>query len=150
MEKITPKKLEEFRVVKITYEHTIKELEKFEMRLEDEERETINSVYRKISCSIRKRNNLVDWFWATLDEIDSITDILDEHQVRYKVTDHTTTYYRSPEKLSTLREDIDKFMSEIVDTDFVLDRISSIGIENISKFEKKYIEKQANDEEKRN
>ena len=123
MVKITPEILTDYRLVKITYDHTIKEFERFEMRLDDEERETILKTLSHLNNRIRKRNN-----------------ILDQYELRYKITDHTTTYYRSPEKLSVLREEIDNFLSNFIDSDFVLDRICKLGIENISKYEIRYIE----------
>lgn len=140
MVKITPEILTDYRLVKITYDHTIKEFERFEMRLEDEERATILKTLSHLNNRIRKRNNIVDWIWAPIDDIDELIDILDQYELRYKITDHTTTYYRSPEKLSVLREEIDNFLSNFVDSDFVLDRICNLGIENISKYEIRYIE----------
>lgn len=138
-----PEKLEKYRLVKIKYEQSIKDYEMFERLLDDDDREILMAPHRNVSSRIRKRNNLVDWIWAPLEQIESLTELLDENEIIYKLVDHTSTYYKNPEKLSSLRREVDKFMEEIINTDFILDRIGRVGIENISKYEKKYIEKES-------
>lgn len=143
MKKISPEELTKFRLVKITYEHTLKEYELFERLLDDEESETMMAAHAYTSAIVRKRNKLMDWIWAPADTIDALIDILDRYSMRHKVTEHTSTYYRSPEKLSALRTEIDQWVVSQLTQDFVLDRISLVGIENITKVEKIYIENES-------
>ena len=143
MKKISPEELSKFRLVKITYEHTLKEYELFERLLDDEESETGMAAHAHASAVVRKRNKLMDWIWAPADTIDDLVDILERYSMRHKITEHTSTYYRSPEKLSALRTEIDQWISRQISQDFVLDRISLVGIENITKLEKIYIENES-------
>ena len=140
---ITQQNLSDFRLVKITYDHTLKEHELFEKTVDDEAAETIMKAHRHASARIRRRNNLVDWIWATVDELQAVEDVLKENSIRYKLVDHTLTYYKTPEKLTALRNEVDDLLEKYVTTDFVLDRIGLVGIENITKLEKKHIEKES-------
>lgn len=140
---ITPETLSDFRLVKITYDHTLKEYELFERSVSDEDADEIMSAHRHVSTRIRRRNNIVDWIWANHSEIESLVRVLESNSMRYKLTDHTLTYYRSPEKLTTLRNEIDDFLTKFLNVDFVLDRIALVGIESITKLEKKHIENES-------
>jgi len=140
---ITPETLADFRLVKITYDHTLKEYELFEKTVSDEDAKDIMSAHRHVSTRIRRRNNLVDWIWATQSEIETLVSVLESNSIRFKLTDHTLTYYRTPEKLTTLRNEIDDFLTSTLTVDFVLDRIALVGIESITKLEKKHIENES-------
>lgn len=140
---ITPQNLSDFRLAKITYEHTLKEYELFERNVDDDDLSTILKAHRFTSTRIRKRNHLMDWIWAPEKDIQSLLETLERHSVRHKFTDHTSTYYNSPEKLSALRTEVDALLSEILTADFVLDRIGIVGIENITKLERKHLEKES-------
>lgn len=139
----TAEELGQYALVKITYDHTIKEYERFERSLEDEEMDALLEPHRSISVRLRKRNKLVDWIWATRDSIKALTDTLETHSVRYKLTDNTKTYYSEPHKLSALRSEIDEFFHDNACTDTVLDRIALVGIDNISKAERQILEKES-------
>lgn len=139
--KITPDKLTEFRLVKITYDHTPKDFDLFEKTMSDEDAATIMSAHRHASVRVRKRNKMMDWIWAPEGDIESLLETLEGHSMRFKLTDHTQTYYASPEKLSALRSEVDEFIARHADVDFVLDRIGLIGIENISKIEREILSK---------
>ena len=143
MNSITTENLSDYRLVKITYEHTLKQFELFERTLDDGDMENIRQAHRYISTRVRKRNTLMDWIWAPSGSIETLTETLDTNSIRYKLIDHTLTYYRTPEKLSALRNEIDTEISKVLTTDFVLDRIGMVGIENITKLERKHIEKES-------
>lgn len=143
MATLTPEGLGEYRLTKITYNHTLKELELFISSFDPETKAFLKPAKHRIHTSIRRRNMLVDWIWAPIEEIENYLQTLDEREIRYKTTDHTTTYYRTPEKLSALRKEVDEFIGERIDTDFILDRIGLVGIENISKIEKYILEKES-------
>ncbi len=142
--KIRPEDLSEYRLVRIKYDHTKKEYEAFPEKLDNEDLEFVASL--DTSCpneTILKKTSVSDWVWCTSKELDRMVEIMEKHTIRYKITDHTKEYYKSPEKVSTLRERVDEWMAERIDADFVLDRISCVGLENISKFERKILEKQS-------
>lgn len=140
---ITAQNLSEFRLVKITYEHTLKEYELFEKTIDDEDAQTIMSAHKHTSTRIRRRNNIVDWIWTKKEELIGLESVLKKNSVRYKLVDHTETYYKNPEKLAALRNEIDEIIEKYLTTDFVLDRIGLVGIENITKLEKIHIEKES-------
>ena len=139
----TAEELGDYALVKITYDHTIKEYERFERSLDDEEMEYLLRPHRCISARLRKRNKLVDWIWATRESIKGLTDTLERHSVRHKVTDNTKTYYTEPHRISALRSEVDEFFAENANADTVLDRIALVGIENISKAERHILEKES-------
>lgn len=140
---ITPQELSDFRLVKITYDHTLRDFNLFEKVVDDEEAEKIMAAHRHASVRIRRRNNLVDWIWAKNEDLEGLEDILVSHSMRYKLTDHTKTYYSSPEKLTALRNEVDDFIERCLTTDFVLDRIGIVGIDNISRIERNHIENES-------
>lgn len=141
--KLTPEELGKYRLVKVTYDHTLKELSIIEDAMSPTDRKLLQTNQHQINLRIRRRNLLVDWFWANTHEIETYENWLVENEVRHKLVDHTTAYYRNPEKLTALRNEIDTFITKNVDTDFILDRIGLIGIENISKLEKEILEKES-------
>jgi hypothetical protein len=142
--KIRPEELSEYRLVRIKYDHTKKEYESFPDLLDKEDLEFVASLdTSRPNETIAKKSSVSDWVWCTSKELERMVEIMDKHTIRYKITDHTSEYYKSPEKVSTLRERVDEWMAERIDADFVLDRISCVGLENISKFERKILEKQS-------
>jgi hypothetical protein len=141
--KLTPEDLGKYRLVKVTYDHTLKDLAIIEESMPAADRRLLQTNQRQINLRIRRRNLLVDWFWADAAEIESYESYLRSNEVRHRLVDHTTTYYRNPEKLAALRNEIDTFITIHADTDFILDRIGLIGIENISKLEKEILEKES-------
>lgn len=139
----TPTELSNFRLVKIKYDHSTKEMQIFESNLNDTDIDSVEQACRHAHLKLRKRNNVVDWIWTSIEDLESLIETLERHKIRFRLTDHTTTYYRSPEKLSALREEVDELLSKFVDSDYVLDRIGMVGIENISKYEKAILEKES-------
>lgn len=141
--KLTPENLGKYRLVKVTYDHSIKELAIIEESMPPADRKLLQTNQSQINLRIRRRNLLVDWIWAIQDDISAYEVCLKTNEVRHKIVDHTTTYYRNPEKLAALRNEVDDFITNNADTDFILDRIGLIGIENISKLEKEILEKES-------
>lgn len=137
-------KISDFRLIKIKYDHTIKEFESMTEPFTLEDIECATKISNNtINHTIKKRNNIVDWIWLPKSDMDKIISILDKYEVRYKMTDHTDTYLYNPEKVTVLREELDKWFETFITVDFILDRIGEVGIEKISKFEKKFLEKES-------
>lgn len=137
-------KISDFRLIKIKYDITIKEFDSMTNSFTQEEIEWATKISNDtINHTIKKRNNIVEWAWLTKPDMDKMISILDKYEIRYKVTDHTDTYLYNPEKVTVLREELDKWMESFVTVDFILERIYEVGIEKISKFEKKYLEKES-------
>lgn len=137
-------KISDFRLIKIKYDHTIKEFDHMTDIFTSEEIEWATQISNNtINHTIKKRNNIVDWIWINKDDLDKVTFILNKYEIRYKLTDHTDNYLYNPEKVTVLREELDKWMESFVTVDFILDRIGEVGIEKISKFEKRFLEKES-------
>lgn len=133
-------KIAQYRLVKITYTYNIKEFNKIKDGLYKQNSSFIHKVLdENISISIHRRNSIIDWIWLKSEDLEILLSILNDNNIRYDLVDHTNTYLYEPEKLSTLREQIDKKISEFISIDFILDRISEVGFENISKMEKKFL-----------
>ena len=136
--------ISDFRLVKFKYDHTIKEYDNMCDLFTPEELEWVYNINENcISHTIKKRNNIADWIWINEKDLEKAIAILDKYEIRYKITNHTDNYLYNPEKVPVLREELDKWMESFVTVDFILDRINLVGIEKISKFEKKFLEKKS-------
>jgi hypothetical protein len=143
MKKITVEELGEYRLTKITYGHGGKEHKEFEEGMNFETIIAFTALYSNLCTKIRRRNIVADWVWAPNVTIENLLNVLDNQGIRYKITDHTDTYYTSPEKISALREEIDQWMEKNIDFDTVLDRIAAVGVDGISRTEKRILDKKS-------
>jgi hypothetical protein len=143
MKKITAEELGEYRLVKITYEHDGKKHKEFEESMNFDTIVAFTSLYSNTHTKVRRRNIVADWIWAPDKNVNTTLIALDNQSIRYKVTDHTDTYYTTPEKISTLREEIDQWMEKNIDSDIVLDRIALVGVDGISRAERRIIDKKS-------
>ncbi len=138
-------KVSDYRLIKIKYDQTLKEFEANLSKLTGAEMDFLKKLtIENINTSVHRRNNIVDWIWLTQKELHRVEKILSRHEIRHRITDHTKTYYHQPEKLTTLRKEIDEWMQKFLDMDLILDRIGEVGLENITKIEKKYLQQNFN------
>ena len=136
--------ISDFRLIKFKYDLTVKEYDNMCDLFTPEELEWVYNINDNcINHTIKKRNNIADWIWINEKDLEKAIAILDKYEIRYKITDHTDNYLYNPEKVPVLREELDKWMESFVTVDFILDRINLVGIEKISKFEKKFLEKKS-------
>jgi hypothetical protein len=137
-------KVSDYILIKITYDHTIKEFDNMINSFNSDETEWYNNLINSsINHLTKKRNIIVEWMWISNTDSDKKISILNKYNFRYKIVNHTETYFNSPEKLPTLREELDKWFNSLINLDFILDRISDVGYDKLSKLEKKYLEKQS-------
>ena len=138
-------KISDYRLIKIGYDQSLKEFESNFLKLTKKEFEFLKKITEQnINISIHKRNNIVDWIWITDEDFDKIVCILEKYEIRHKITDHTDTYRQHPEKLTVLRAELDKWMERFLDIDLILDHIGEVGIDNITKIERKYLQENFN------
>jgi hypothetical protein len=141
---IRPEDLKEYRLIRIKYDHTYKEYVSFISKLDPAEFDFIKIMDEKCpNETINKRTSVSDWIWCTSMDMERFIGIIEKYSIRYKITDHTEEYYKRPEKISTLREKVDEWISDRIDVDFVLDRISHVGMDGITKIEKNLLEKKS-------
>lgn len=143
MKKMTAEEFGEYRLVKITYGHGGKEHKEFEENMNFETIIAFTALYSNLCTKVRRRNIVADWVWAPDLTIQNSLNVLDNQAIRYKITDHTDTYYISPEKISTLREEIDQWIEKNIDFDIILERISIVGVDGISRTEKRILDKKS-------
>ena len=138
-------KISDYRLIKICYDQNLKDFESSMLKLTKEEFECVSKIAEEnINLTIRKRNIIVDWIWITKKDLDSTISIMEKYGMRCKTIDHTETYYLYPEKLPVLRKELDEWMSKFLDIDLILDRIGEVGIDKITKLEKKFLKENFN------
>jgi hypothetical protein len=70
--------------------------------------------------------------------------LLTKYKIKFTSKDITELYYTKSKKLDkNFIEDIDDFLDEILDVDEILDKINSIGIDNIKQYELMFLNRQS-------
>lgn len=79
-----------------------------------------------------------------------IEKTLDKYKVKYTLVDLTHTLLDRPEEYLTdyFLERLDEFLFENLDVDGILDRIIDVGVENITPFEKYFLNNDINPDKK--
>jgi ATP-dependent Lon protease len=76
-----------------------------------------------------------------------IDEILEKYEVPYVIVDQTELLVTEPQALSEeFMFKLEKYLSENITVDDVLDRIGEVGLSNITVFEKYYIDRHKDDE----
>jgi hypothetical protein len=76
-----------------------------------------------------------------------IDEILEKYEVPYMIIDQTELLSTEPQVLSEeFMFKLEKYLSENISVDDVLDRISEVGLPNITVFEKYYLDRHKDDE----
>ena len=76
-----------------------------------------------------------------------IDEILEKYEVPYVIVDQTELLSIDPQALSEeFMFKLEKYLSENITVDDVLDRIGEVGLPNITVFEKYYIDRHKDDE----
>jgi hypothetical protein len=76
-----------------------------------------------------------------------IDEILEKYEVPYVIVDQTELLVTEPQALSEeFMFKLEKYLSENITVDDVLDRIGEVGLPNITVFEKYYIDRHKDDE----
>jgi hypothetical protein len=76
-----------------------------------------------------------------------IDEILEKYEIPYVIVDQTELLATEPQVLSEeFMLKLDKYLSENITVDDVLDRISEVGLPNITVFEKYYLDRHKDDE----
>jgi hypothetical protein len=76
-----------------------------------------------------------------------IDEILEKYEVPYMIIDQTELLSTEPQVLSEeFMFKLEKYLSENISVDDVLDRISEVGLPNITAFEKYYLDRHKDDE----
>lgn len=111
-----------------------------------EEKVNIEYITKKFPNLSNKNEeqNYWDIFLVDFELLFYLENLLVKYGVNYSVKEITNQYYKKSKILNkNLIEEIDNYLDKFLDIDIVLDRINSVGIDKINKFELSYLEKQS-------
>ena len=132
----------QYKLIKIKYNHTPKEVDNIFLNISQNDANLLEKLEDNcLSYSTHKRNNIVDWFWLPIMSLETLLEVLEKYNVRYDIIDHTDTYFLTPNKITVLKNELDEWMEKNVTIDNILDRITQVGYDRISVFEKLFLEK---------
>lgn len=143
------KDLKNFRIVRFDYPFPTEELT---VRIWDKMNET--ETKWAVQLTMKGINDTGDslmgsWDIFFLDDKlqEKIEEILKKYDIPYKIEDQTKLLI---ENITNFTEEfmikLDEYLSENLTIDDVLDRISEVGLSNITPFEKYYIDRHKDDE----
>jgi len=144
------KDLTNFRIIKFDYPFPTEELT---VRIWDKMDET--ETKWAIQLTLKGINDTGDspigsWDIFFLDDKlqEKIVNLLKKYDVPYKIIDHSNTLIDDVEYFSEeFLEKLNSYLDENLTVDDVLDRISEVGLPNITVFEKYYIDRHKDDEQ---
>jgi len=114
--------------------------------LNSEELKFIEYLNRYLPSRSENEDDMPYWDIILVDYniMFQLENLLVKYDVNYSIDDLTDLYYKKSKKLdSSLYYEIDIFVDNILNIDFVLDRINKVGLKNITKFELSYLERQS-------
>lgn len=135
--------LTKYKILRYTYPFKTEELgEKiWDKMTEDERRWAIKLTLDGINDSGDLEDGSYDTFFFEDKLKDRVDKVLSKYKIPYEITDQTHLLLENRTVLSEeLIEKLDKFLNEELSVDDVLDNILEVGMENISIFEKYYLD----------
>lgn len=135
--------LTKYKILRYTYPFKTEELgEKiWDKMTEDERRWAIKLTLDGINDSGDLEDGSYDTFFFEDKLKDRVDKVLTKYKIPYEITDQTHLLLENRTVLSEeLIEKLDKFLNEELSVDDVLDNILEVGMENISIFEKYYLD----------
>lgn len=133
----------------IRFDMDIKTSEIIEMmlfKLSDNEINTINFLTNKVPFRSSMEEDETYWDMIFLDEKAKkyLCEILDKYKVEYNCSDITDLYYQKSKKIDkTLIKEIDEFLDNTLNIDFILDKISSQGMCSLKKYELEFLNRES-------
>lgn len=137
------KNLMNYKILKFEYPYTSDMLgEKLWEKMTDEESEW--ALYINVS-GVNDTGDVEDGSWDLFfindSEQERIERLLRKYKIKFDLIDQTKLLLENPDLLSdNFMVKLNKFLNENLTVDQVLDNILEIGIENISEFERYYLD----------
>ena len=141
--------LTNYKILKYVYPYSTDELGE---KIWDKMNETDRRWAVKLTLeSVSDTGELVEGSYDTFFTDDKlkvkIDEILEKYEVPYVIVDQTELLVLEPQALSEeFMFKLEKYLSENITVDDVLDRIGEVGLPNITPFEKYYIDNHKDDE----
>jgi hypothetical protein len=145
--------LTNYKILKYKYELSAEELESvvWDNMTEEEVRWAVQITLEGINdTSPLETKKAWDLFFLNDDLRAKIENTLDKYEVEFEIEDLTQTLLDNPEDHLTdyFIEKLDEFLYDNLDVDGVLDRILEVGVENITPFEKYFLDNDINPDKK--
>ncbi len=115
-------------------------------KLSDNEIETINFLTNKVPFRSSMEEDETYWDMIFFDDKakNYLCEILDKYGVEYNCNDITDLYYQKSKEIDkTLIKEIDDFLDDNLNIDFILDKISSQGMCSLKKYELEYLNRES-------
>lgn len=127
------------RLIRFDYLVTQEELnENFLYKLNEEELNWALKIETEIPNISKSEVDVFDIFLVDDINLNLIKKLLDKYDIEYVISDVSSDV---PNNISeSFRNEIDEFMLDNLSLDTILDRISEVGIDNITTIEKYYLE----------
>ena len=127
------------RLIRFDYLVTQEELnENFLYKLNEEELNWVLKIETEIPNISKSEGDVFDIFLVDDINLNLIKKLLDKYDIEYVISDVSSDV---PNNISeSFRNEIDEFMLDNLSLDTILDRISEVGIDNITTIEKYYLE----------
>ena len=141
--------LTNFKILKYVYPYSSSELGE---QIWDKMNETDRRWAVKLTLeSVSDTGDMVEGSYDTFFTDDKlkvkIDEILKKYEIPHVIVDQTELLVLEPKALSEeFMFKLEKYLSENITVDDVLDRISEVGLSNITPFEKYYIDRHKDDE----
>ena len=141
--------LTNYKILKYVYPYSTEQLgEKIWDKMDEVDRRwAIKLTLESVSDTGELVEGSYDTFF-TEDKLKvKIDEILEKYEVPYMIIDQTELLSIDPQTLSEeFMFKLEKYLSENITVDDVLDRIGEVGLPNITVFEKYYIDRHKDDE----
>jgi hypothetical protein len=141
--------LTNYKILKYVYPYSTEQLgEKIWDKMDEVDRRwAIKLTLESVSDTGELAEGSYDTFF-TEDKLKvKIDEILEKYEVPYVIVDQTELLSIDPQVLSEeFMFKLEKYLSENITVDDVLDRIGEVGLPNITVFEKYYIDRHKDDE----
>lgn len=145
--------LTNYKILKYQYNISSEEIEEavWDKMNEEEIKWTVQITLEGINdTSSMDAKKSWDLFFLNDDLRSKIENTLDKYEVEFEIEDLTHTILDNPEDHLTdyFIEKLDKFLYDNLDVDGILDRILEVGVENITPFEKYFLDNDINPDKK--
>jgi hypothetical protein len=141
--------LTNYKILKYVYPYSTDQLgEKIWDKMNDTDRRwAVKLTLESVSDTGELVEGSYDTFFTDDKLKVKIDEILEKYEVPYVIVDQTELLVLEPQVLSEeFMFKLEKYLSENITVDDVLDRIGEVGLPNITPFEKYYIDRHKDDE----
>ncbi len=141
--------LTNFKILKYVYPYSSSELGEqiWDKMNETDRRWAVKLTLESVSDTGDMEEGSYDTFFTDDKLKVKIDEILKKYKIPHVIVDQTELLVLEPKALSEeFMFKLEKYLSENITVDDVLDRISEVGLSNITPFEKYYIDRHKDDE----